>query len=166
MAYPTEAVFGLGCDPANAEALARLVALKRRDAAKGLLLIAADFQQLKTYLARPAPEVMERVAATWPGFVTWVLPARRGLSRWLTGRHAGLAVRVTAQPLAGALCRAFGGALVSTSANVAGRPPARDARAVRRLFGRRVDLILPGAVDGEARPSPIRDALSGRVIRE
>ena len=166
IAHPTEAVYGLGCDPDDEQAVRRILALKRRPAAKGLILIAADFEQLRPWLLPLGTADLERVRAAWPGPVTWLLPARPEVPRWLRGDHDTLAVRVTAHPLSAQLCRAFGKPLVSTSANRASRPPARTALAVRRQLGRRgVDLILNGRLGGSSRPSEIRDLASGRVIR-
>ena len=108
---------------------------------------------------------MRRVRESWPGPVTWVLPARAGLDPLLTGGRGSVALRVTAHPVAAALCRAFGGALVSTSANLSGRPPARSAVAVRRALGARVDAVVPGRVGGAGGPSTIRDAITGRTLR-
>jgi len=165
IAYPTEAVFGLGCDPRNREAVRRLLAIKRRPVEKGLILIAAAFAQLEPFVAALDAARMQVVFATWPGPVTWLLPARRGTPEWLRGRHATLAVRVTAHPLAAALCVAAGSALVSTSANISQRPPARTALAVRRAFGSGVDCILAGHCGPRTRPSTIRDGVTGEVIR-
>jgi len=165
LAYATEGVFGIGCDPCHGAALARVVALKGRSAAKGLILIAADQEQAFRHACVPPDEVLARLGATWPGPVTWVLPARPGLSPLVTGGRDTVAVRVTAHPQAAALCRAFGGALVSTSANRSGRRPARTALAVRRALGGAVDAVLPGRVGGAAGPSTIRDAASGEVLR-
>lgn len=164
MAYPTEAVYGLGCDPWNPGAVARLLALKRRFVAKGLILLAAEPRQLGSAVVAAGP-AWQRARRTWPGFHTWLLPARSGLPRWVIGRHRRVAVRVTAHPVAAALCRAFGRPLVSTSANLAGQPPARSAQAVRRAFPRGIDVVVPGEVGGEPRPSPIRDAVTGRTVR-
>lgn len=85
---------------------------------------------------------------------------------WLTGNHTTLAVRVTAHPLAAALCDAFGGPLISTSANISGRPPARTALRVRQIFGDQVEQILHGELAGRKRPTEIRDARTGRVLRK
>lgn len=164
IAYPTEAVFGLGCDPWNAETVRRLLVLKRRPQRKGLIVIAADFAQAAPLLEPLTAEARARLAATWPGPVTWLLPARSA-PVWLRGRHATLAVRITAHPLAAALCRAWGGPLVSTSANLSGRPPARRALQVRRQWGGQVDWVVAGATGGARRPSEIRDFASGRVVR-
>jgi L-threonylcarbamoyladenylate synthase len=164
IAYPTEAVFGLGCDPLNQAAVLRLLAIKQRPIDKGLILIAHRLEQLLPFLRPLSADVEQRLRETWPGPVTWLLPARPAAPRWLRGRHSTLAVRVTAHPLAAALCEAFGGPIVSTSANASGRPPARSALQTRlRCPG--VDLILSGATGGLARPTPIRDALSGAVYR-
>jgi L-threonylcarbamoyladenylate synthase len=165
IAYPTEAVYGLGCDPFNRAAVDRLLAFKGRRRDKGLLLIAAEFSQVAGLLEDLQPKVLDRVAVSWPGFVTWVLPVRSQVPGWLTGGRASLAVRVTAHPLAQALCRAYGGPLVSTSANLSGRVPARDSLTVRRYFGTALDYIVPGRVGGAARPSVIRDARTGALVR-
>ncbi|HEX7915398.1 L-threonylcarbamoyladenylate synthase, partial [Rudaea sp.] len=119
IAYPTEAVFGLGCDPHDEAAVARVFELKQRPPAQGVLLIAADFAQVEKYidLERLPTEALARARASWPGPYTWVFPRSEATPEWLARGHAGIALRVTAHPLAAALCRAFGGALVSTSAN-------------------------------------------------
>ncbi len=165
IAYPTEAVFGLGCDPRDERAVLRLLALKRRPARKGLILIAADFAQIEPFLEPLSPADQSRLAATWPGPHTWLIPARPATPRWLRGRHDTLAVRVTAHPLAAALCRICGHPLVSTSANLSGRPPARTALAVRRQLGRHLDHILPGPTGGAAKPTEIRELRSGKRVR-
>jgi L-threonylcarbamoyladenylate synthase len=94
-----------------------------------------------------------------------VFPRAPATPTWLAGTHAGIALRVTAHPLAVQLCRAFGGALVSTSANRHGEAAARDAAQVRALFGDQLGYILEGPTGGLERPTPIRDAISGEAIR-
>lgn len=165
IAYPTEAVYGLGCNPSDGDAVRRLLTIKRRSEDKGLILIAADYAQLQPFVASLGSDRMEAVFATWPGPVTWLLPARAGTPRWLTGRHATLAVRVTAHPLAAALCRSAGRALVSTSANHSDHPPARTALEVRLAFRTQVDMVLAGSCGARANPSTIRDGRTGAVIR-
>ncbi len=165
LAYPTEAVFGLGCNPADSAALTRLLALKRRPEDKGLILIAAEFDQLAGWLGELPPGALERCLASWPGPDTWVVPARPGIPPLLSGGRPTLAVRVTAHPLAAALCRACGHALVSTSANTSGQPPIVSAAELARAFGDGLDAILDGALGGLDRPTRIRDALTGEVLR-
>lgn len=166
VAYPTEAVFGLGCDPADGAALERLLALKGRPADKGLIVIAHDLAAVEPWLAPLEPALRARVEPTWPGPVTWLLPAAADCPQRLRGDHDTLAVRISAHPVAAALCRAWGGALVSTSANRAGGEPAHDAAGVRALFGDAVDLVVDGPTGDRERPTPIRDARSGRTVRE
>jgi L-threonylcarbamoyladenylate synthase len=167
IAYPTEAVWGLGCDPQDPLACQRLFALKDRQPAQGVLLIGADFEQVAAYidLAATPAEAVERAQATWPGPHTWIFPRAANVPGWIAGAHAGIALRVTAHPPAAALCRAFGSALVSTSANRHGATPARTAADVRTMFGDQLDGILNGTTGGLERPTPIRDASSGEILR-
>lgn len=165
VAYPTEAVYGLGCDPRNTRAVQRLLEIKQRDPLKGLILIAAAFEQLVPYLAELDDNTRARVMPTWPGPATWVLPARDDVSPLLRGAHHTLAVRVTAHPLAAALCRAFGGALISTSANRSNAPAARAAQQVRAEMSADLDAILEGEVGNLVNPTEIRDGITGAVMR-
>ena len=167
IAYPTEGVWGLGCDPRNERAVLRLLALKQRALAKGLILIAADAAQLADFIAMDALDasVCAAVRASWPGPNTWIVPASASAPRWITGDHDGIAVRVTAHPDVIALCRGFGGALVSTSANVASAPSPRHRDELDPRIVAGVDAIGPGETLGRGQPSTIRDARSGQVLR-
>jgi L-threonylcarbamoyladenylate synthase len=165
IAYPTEGVWGLGCDPANAGAVARVLELKARPVSKGLILVLGSVEQALPYLAGLGKDERDCVLATWPGAVTWVVPAPGWVPYWIRGDSTGVAVRVSAHAQTAALCRAFGGALVSTSANRAGHPPAPDALRIRRQLGRGIDFLLPGRLGGRSGPSEIRDARSGSVLR-
>ena len=162
IAYPTESCYGLGCDPRNPRAVATLLRLKRRPRSKGLILIADRHERLKPYLRLVAPAELPRLLAAWPGPHTWLLPARR--RPWLTGRHATLAVRVTAHAAAAGLCRQLGMALVSTSANRSGARPARSARQVRAVFGQNI-AVVEGRIGTRKRPSTVMDFASGRILR-
>lgn len=167
IAYATEAVFGLGCDPQNARALQKLLAIKQRAAAKGLILIAGDEQQLHPYLdlTKMTEAMWQPVRSSWPGPVTWILPANQTVSPLLRGEHDSLAVRVTAHPQVRALCDAADGAIVSTSANLSNQPPAKSVAEVSAQFSDSLDLILIGETGGAVKPSEIRDALTGKIIR-
>lgn len=167
LAYPTEAVFGLGCDPHDRAAFERLFALKQRPPTQGVLLIAAEFAQVERYieLAAVPAEVLRQVRASWPGPHTWIFPRSPDVPAWIAGAHAGIALRVTAHEPAAALCRAYGGALVSTSANPHGQPPARLAQTVVDYFGNALDGLLDAPLGGQTSPTMIRDALSGTIIR-
>ena len=161
VAYATEFCFGLGCDPRNRRAVLRLLRLKRRSLKKGLILLAADTRQLAPHVTEIPPQVL----ATWPGPHTWLLNPSNAVPRWITGGQALVAARVTAHPQAAALCRLAGRAIVSTSANRANEAPARTDREVRRRFGRGVDYVLPGYVGDAPAPTPIRDAVTGGLVR-
>lgn len=165
VAYPTESVYGLGCDPRRHDTLRRLLHLKRRAPELGLILIAADERQLDPHVDFEHAPGIKRARATWPGPYTWLLHAREDVSPWLRGNHETLAVRVTAHAGAAALCRHARSALVSTSANRHDHPPARSAAAVRREFGAAVDFILQGNLGGLTAPTEIRDAVTGRIVR-
>ena len=165
IAYPTEAVWGLGCDPLNESAVRRIFTLKQRPNGVGLILIGADFSQVQAFLGDCTSAAIERAKATWPGPNTWIFPRNSLVPAWIVGEHAGIAIRVTAHPIAAALCRAFGSAIVSTSANPHGQAPARSAETVRQLFDDQLDDIVEGELGGLERPSAIRDAVSGEVLR-
>lgn len=165
VAYPTEGVYGLGCNPRNPRAVRKILRLKKRSWRQGLILIGAHWRHVEPWVDTFDEQAVARARATWPGPRTWLLPARKGTARWLRGEHATIAVRVTAHPLAAALCRRFNSAIVSTSANIHGRPPAVNAAQVRRLFGERVDAVLPGRLGGLRGPTEIRDARTGELVR-
>jgi L-threonylcarbamoyladenylate synthase len=166
VAYPTEAVYGLGCDPFDRGAFDTVFKFKERPPTQGVLLIASDFEQVAPYIADDvAPEAIARARATWPGPNTWVFPRSDEVPSWVAGSHSGIALRVTAHPIAAELCRRFGGAIVSTSANRHGDPPAKTSAQVRAAFGAQLAYILDGAVGGLDKPTSIRNAVSGDIIR-
>ena len=165
IAYPTESVYGLGCDPQNLVAVERLLAVKQRPSSKGLILIAAEFSQFFAYLQPVDDDIMRRIAQTWPGPVTWVMPAKPEISSLLCGNHESLAVRVTAHPLAAELCRQVDTPLVSTSANHTDQAPCRNAEAVREVFGDELDYVMQGTIGDLHGPTEIRDAISGTILR-
>lgn len=167
IAYPTEAVWGLGCDPSHHLAVQSLLRLKQRPEAKGMILVAADLEQLQGWARlHDLPQERQRaVLASWPGANTWILPAGPRAPSWVTGEHSGVAVRISAHPLVAGLCRAWGGPLVSTSANLAGEPPARTREELDPRLLALLDGLVPGETGGLAQPTPIRDALSGDVLR-
>jgi len=166
VAYPTEAVYGLGCDPSSEAAVRRVLELKSRPAAAGLILIADRFERFEPFVGPLRPGQLDQAMASWPGPVTWLFPRGDGVPDWLAGEHATVALRVTAHPVCRKLCAAFGGALVSTSANPRSAEPARTAGRVSEYFGDALAGIVEGELGGELRPSEIRDLATGRTIRE
>jgi L-threonylcarbamoyladenylate synthase len=165
IAYPTESCYGLGCDPRNRRAVQHLLRLKRRPQHKGLILVAGRYSQLESYLQPLTPAQQQMVCDEGAQAVTFLLPARADCPRWLRGRYALLAVRITAHPVAAILCNALDMALVSTSANRSGDRPARTYADCLRRFGSAA-LVLPGRVGKRRRPSTIRDWASGKIVRD
>lgn len=165
VACPTEAVWGLSCDPDDPAAVARLLELKQRPVDKGLILVAAALEQIAALLQGLSEAQRGKLALSWPGPTTWLLPHRDRVPPWIHGGRDTVAVRVTAHPVMAALCRAWDGPLVSTSANPAGCQAPRAAFQVQRYFGQQLDALVPGAVGGAARPSVIRDLRTDEVLR-
>ncbi len=165
VAYPTESCFGLGCDPVNRNAVYRILKLKQRPLSRGLILVAASFQQLRYYLGDLPPGILDAPMSSWPGPFTWILPAARYTPDWITGMHDSVAVRVSNHAIVVRLCNYFGGAIVSTSANPHGRPPATNVAQARRYFGTGVDSVVRGMVGEYATPTEIRDAANGTILR-
>ena len=166
LAYPTEAVWGLGCDPFNGDTVLHLFALKQRAVNKGLILVAGDVGQFDGLLDwQSLPHDRARCVLDSSGPHTWIVPATARVPRWIKGAHEGVAVRVSTHPVVVALCAGFGGPLVSTSANGAGKPPAREIVDFDPHLLAQLDGVMDGNADGLAQPTPIRDALTGAVLR-
>lgn len=165
IAYPTEAVFGLGCDPDNEKAVRHLLSIKGRHESAGLVLIASDFRQLRPWVGDVGPDLLDRAMQSWPGPVTWLFPRAKNVPDYVAGHHATIAVRLTAHEPSRALCEAFGSPLISTSANHSSAEPARSAEEVDRYFGDRIAGILEGQLGGGDKPSEIRDLKTGKIFR-
>lgn len=165
IAYPTEAVWGLGCDPDSTTALIRLLALKQRDPAKGMILVAAGLEQLLPWLDGLSMDQCRLLEQPGDTPTTWLVPDNGRAHRLVRGDHQQVALRVSRHPLVAQLCWAFGGPLVSTSANRAGESAAMSKAQLRTAFGDTLDAVLDGSLGGHERPSTIRDLLSGRVLR-
>lgn len=166
IAYPTEAVWGLGCDPWNTEAVNRILELKQRPVEKGLIVVAGSVDQIR-FLLDPLPEEQQQNALVyWPGPYTCLLPdLLNQIPQEVRGRHSSIAVRVSDHPLVQALCNASGLPLVSTSANPAGREPARHSWHIRRYFPTGLDRLVPGQLGRYRKPSTIIDIVSGKQLR-
>jgi len=162
IAYPTEAVFGLGCDPRNETAVMRLLCLKQRSIDKGLILIAADFSQVANFLL---PLNKQQQYYTDPSDTTWIFPAKDSAPQWITGQFNSIAVRITQHPPVQQLCQSFGSALISTSANLSGQPPAKTSQNVIQQFAQSLDGILDQQVGSLLKPTEIRDSVNGNIIR-
>lgn len=165
IAYPTEAVWGLGCDPDSTTALTRLLALKQRDPAKGMILVAAGLEQLLPWLDGLSMDQRRRLEQPSDTPTTWLVPDNGRAHQLVRGDHQQVALRVSRHPLVAQLCRAYGSPLVSTSANRAGEPAAMSSAQLRATFGDGLDAVLEGTLGGHERPSTICDLLTGQVLR-
>lgn len=166
IAYPTEAVWGLGCDPFCESAVERILAMKRRSRGMGLILIASSIDQLAPFLMGLPTKYREQLIASWPGPQTWLVPNNQVAPNWITGGRETLALRVTDHPIATALCRAYGGPLVSTSANPHGLPPAKSSLKVNLYFRNQIDYLVSGSLGKRPSPTPIKHLLTGETLRQ
>ncbi|AGH80073.1 ribosome maturation factor [Psychromonas sp. CNPT3] len=169
IAYPTESVFGLGCDPDSPDALQKILKIKQRPAHKGLILIAANTKQLQDYadFSQLSPAQIARMQATWPGPVTWIVPAKKNLQPLIKGDFESVAVRVTAHPIVSELCTLFNKPIISTSANISGQDACQNAAQVQKMFVDTplLETIVQASVSAFGSPSQIYDALTGKRLR-
>ena len=164
VACPAEAVWGLSCDPWNQDAVEQLCALKQRPISKGVIVASGDVADFVPLLDGLTVKQRETVLASWPGPVTWLVPHRDFFPYWVTGESTEVAIRVTSAPMLSKLCRELDGPVVTTSANWAGAQPAKHAFQVVRYFGAGV-VMVPGTVNLQGRPSTIKRATTGEVMR-
>lgn len=166
IAYPTEAVYGLGCDPFNEKSVLKILSLKRRSAAKGLILISHSWETVADLIMPLEEKILDEIFKSWPGPTTWIFPAKLDrVPYWLRGDHESLAIRIIAHPVARALCQEFNTPIVSTSANIEGKPPARSSAEVLAMFPTEIDYIVKGATGALEKPTPIYDALTKKALR-
>ena len=168
IAYPTESVYGLGCDPNNLAAVSQILKIKQRSYKKGLILVASDVQQIIPYLDNPSPQILKRISAASNQVVTWLIPANKKLSTLLTGEHGKvkkIAIRISKHPIIYSLCQQLGHPIVSTSANISGKSMTWSARGVKYHFKNKIQYILNAQSGTQTKPSEIRDILTNQQIR-
>jgi len=162
--YPTDTIWGFGCDPLNPASVTRLLQIKQRPVDKGLILLTSQLLYCEPFI-RLTPEQREQLRLPCPTPTTWLVDASEHCPVWIRGNHPTVAVRVTDHPLLRYLCPRLNLPLVSTSANRAGKPTVRSALQMRRQFGDEVDHIVTGFNSGGARPSAIKSLASGNLMR-
>ena len=166
IAYPTEAVWGLGCDPYNETAVNKILRVKDRSINKGLILIGGSVDQFEPLLSGLGIVHRDTLNASWPGHVTWLVPDPDNLiPQWIKGSHQSVAIRVSAHPVVQKLCSTFAGPLVSTSANVAGEEEIRSRIILEDKFANHLACIVDGEIGQAVKPSEMRELFSGNVIR-
>lgn len=167
VAYPTEAVFGLGCNPKSEQAVRALLTLKQRPEEKGLILIAPTLDFLLPYIdeTRLSKAEWKRFEQPSDRAITWIVPAKKDVPKYIKGKFDSIAVRLSRVPAVIELCNATGFALTSTSANLTGKPPCRTAFEVAKQFGHNFP-ILNEKTGGKHNPSEIRDIFTQHIFRQ
>ena len=166
IAYPTEAIYGFGCDPWNPDAVQKLLDIKRRSIEKGFILVADDFDKVEHLVEPISNEQLSQAFASWPGHVTWLFPAKHSSPLWLRGNHSTIAIRISAHPDIQRLCHQFNSPLISTSANRENHPPSKDTNAIQQEFQGEITCILEGKIGDKVSPSEIKDIITGKIFRE
>lgn len=161
LAYSTETVLGLGCNPNNQDATNKILWLKNRAVENGLIVVVENVESLQHYSQTLNQEQITTISKTEK--TTWLLPANDSVPNWVTGSHDKVAVRITNHPIAGLLSTSTNG-IISTSANISSYKTLASQNEVREWFGPHVDYIVIGEM-GSEKPSQIKDLLTGEVIR-
>jgi len=163
--YPTEGVYGLGCDYLNEDCVHKILRLKQRDVSKGLVLVASHIQQILPLIQPENRADLARALKTWPGHQTWIFPKSMLTPAWISGHFDSVAVRVSAHPVVKQLCDRLSAPLVSTSANFTNQPTPNNIQEQFKLWGDSVDFYLDLPLGGSNQPSSIKLANSGKIIR-
>ncbi|MFK5894791.1 MAG: L-threonylcarbamoyladenylate synthase [Pseudomonadota bacterium] len=169
IAYPTESVYGLGCDPKNLDAVKKILQIKQRSYKKGLILVASNVEQIIPYINKPSPQVLAKLAASSNQVITWLIPANKNISPLLTGKNSSekkIAIRISNHPIIQSLCQQLGHPIISTSANLSGKAMLYSANKVKLCFKNRIKYILNGPLGRQKKPSQIRDIMSNKQIRK
>jgi len=162
--YPTDTIWGFGCDPLEPHSVARILQIKQRPVDKGLILLSSRLEYCDAYIKLDqAQRDIIQAPAEVP--TTWLVEASDACPPWIRGNHATVAMRITDHPLLGYLCERLQSPLVSTSANHAGKATVRSSLQLRRQFGNQLDFVVTGFDTGGARPSEIKSLASGKLLR-
>ncbi len=167
IAYPTEAVFGLGCDPNNQSAVSKLLDLKKRPVEKGLILVAHQLDLLKPFIdeTKLSEQHWKKLTSQQAQPITWIVPAKSTVPIFLRGQFDTIAVRISQHPAITLLCNLTGFALTSTSANLSGLPPCKTTQEVRCQFGEFFP-VLDMPIGETQNPSEIRDIFTDEILRK
>ncbi len=165
IAYPTESVYGLGCNPFYQEAVMKILQLKGRLQEKGLIVIASHVQQILPLIKPIAPNDLARALKTWPGHQTWIFPKSPLVPPWISGAFDTIAVRVSAHPIVKQLCDSLNMPLVSTSANHANQEALCSIKDIKMQFGDKIDAFINAPLGKHSKPSKITVAHTLKQLR-
>jgi L-threonylcarbamoyladenylate synthase len=164
IAYPTEAVYGIGCDPYNKDSVKKITQIKKRESRKSYILVASELSQLSNLIN--INSLSEEVLNSWPGHNTWLIKPKKNIPSWLMDNENGLiAIRVSSHPEIVKLCQFFKNPIISTSANISGNKILKNHHDVERILGSYLDYLVLGNVGEHPEPSIIKDMKTGKVIR-
>jgi L-threonylcarbamoyladenylate synthase len=170
IAYPTDTIYGLGCDPYNADAVERLNVIKRRSSNKQFILLAGHINQVKDLLLFDKSEQKKITANAEP--TSWVVNATPTTPEWLTrssnkgdNDNHTLTIRISKNDTVRKLCDALGHAIISTSANLSGKRPAENTFYLHKLFHSTVDKILATNKPLTSKPSKVIRLCDNHVFR-
>tara|TARA_B100000900_G_C20443961_1_gene660226 strand:- start:371 stop:916 length:546 start_codon:yes stop_codon:yes gene_type:complete len=160
--YPTEGIYGIGCDALNSDSVDRVFDIKGRSTKKGFIVICSDVRYLANIVDNNYMDCQELLDKD---FTTWIIPAHEKCPSWLV-THNTVAVRVTNHPVIHNLCVGLKGPIISTSANYSNQIYVNDIKKIEILFDNKVDCIVNGKLGGEIKPSTIRDIVTKEVLRD
>lgn len=164
VAFPTETVYGLGADASNAEAMARLYAVKRRPADHPVIVHFASAEQAFAWAREVSAAARTLADKFWPGPLTLILKRSARAADFVTGGQDTVGLRVPGHPVAHALLEAFGGGIAAPSANRFGRISPTTAAHVRADLDDDVDCVLEGGASEIGIESTIVDLSAGRAV--
>ena len=160
--YPTEGIYGIGCDAFNQKSVDKVITIKGRSASKSFIIICSDVTQLNTIINQDYMNYRELLAKD---FITWIVPAHKKCPSWLTMKNT-VAVRITNHPVIDNLCKGLGGPIISTSANYSHHSYINDIKKIESLFDKKVDYIVEGELGGEVKSSTIKNIVTKEVLRK
>lgn len=162
--YPTETVYGLGCDPNSYEAVNKLTRLKQREKHSGFLLIAGNIDQLVNYITAPNQQEISRIDSTEEA-TSWVTTASKNTPSWLVSPDGTIGFRITKHIVTRALCDQLSHPIISTSANIKGGRPVSNTLQCHQLFAEEIDYLLTSSITRNERPSVIKRLSTGQQLR-
>ncbi len=166
VAYPTESVFGIGCDPENEKSINKIIEIKNRSKQKGLIIIADEVKKLSKFIHKDYLDLFIKKSDIESKPTTWIVPSSKHVLNLVKGEDSSVALRITQHPIASRICKYSNKAIISTSANISSKTPAKNSNEILMQFGEEIDIIVDGRVGDSIKPTQIVDLITNKVIRE
>ncbi|MFV9614726.1 MAG: L-threonylcarbamoyladenylate synthase [Gammaproteobacteria bacterium] len=164
IAYPTDTIYGLGCDPYNPDAVKKINAIKQRPLNKQFILLAANINQLRPLIL--IKKEQEKIITQNTQVTSWIVKASPTAPPWLVGDSKTLCIRISKHDEVQRLCNTLGHAIISTSANLAGKKTAKNALQLHKYFHQYVEIILIANKNPGRKASKIIRLCDNQVIRD